>query len=129
MLRLMQSRYGGQSEDSTTWHVTTNNDNGYELLLAGGSAPAVTNGANSFADYSGAPVWGIANFASAFDFSVADNSHYQGLTGATPAQIHSSGNETADDVTTVYFKAVVGSSHLHPSGNYVANLTVTASTL
>lgn len=119
---------GGESEASTTWNVTTNNSNGYQLLLSAGSAPAMTMGVDSFADYAGAPVWSIAANQSAFGYSVTDNIHYQGLT-TTPTQIHTLGNETANDATTVFFRAGVGSSHLQPSGMYTANLTVTASTL
>lgn len=120
---------GDDSENSTTWRVTTNSDNGYELLLSAGSSPAMNKGADFFADYAGGSVWSLGANESAFGFSVADTTHYQGLSGSTPIQIHSSNNEVADDATTVYFKAGVGTGHLQPSGNYTANLTVTASTL
>jgi len=120
---------GGSSEANATWQVATNNDNGYKLEMAATGSPAMTKGTDSFADYSGAGVWSIPAANSAFGFSVGNATSYQGFSGTTPIQIATSPNETAGSDTTVYFKAEVGASHLQASGNYAANLTVTATTL
>jgi hypothetical protein len=120
---------GASSEKSATWTVATNNDLGYKLEVAATGSPAMTKGADSFADYSGAGVWSIPANSSAFGFSVNGTSAYQGFTGAIPIQIVNTPNETAGEDTTVYFKAEVGASHLQVSGNYAANVTVTATTL
>jgi len=120
---------GGSSEGNATWQVSTNNDMGYKLDIAATGSPAMTKGADSFADYSGAGVWSIPATQSAFGFSVTDTSSYQGFTGATPILVRNSTNETAGENTTINFKAEVGASHLQASGAYSANLTVTATTL
>lgn len=120
---------GGSSEGNATWTVATNNDNGYQLTIAAGSSPALNKGLDSFADYIGPGTWSIAAADSAFGFSVTDTLNYKGLTGATPILIKSNPSETAGESTLVNFKAEVGASHLQPSGNYTANLTVTAVTL
>lgn len=120
---------GGSSEGSATWTVATNNDDGYELKIASGSTPALNKGADSFADYSGPGVWSMPAIESAFGFSVNNTTSYRGLTGATGIQIRSNPSETAGENTTVNFKAAVGASHIQTSGNYAANLTVTATTL
>lgn len=120
---------GGSSEASATWQVATNNDNGYKLEMAATGSPAMTKGADSFANYGGAGVWSIPAANSAFGFSVNGTTAYQGFSGTTPTQIATSAGETAGENTTVYFKAEVGASHLQASGNYAANLTVTATTL
>lgn len=120
---------GGSSESNATWQVATNNDLGYKLEMSATGSPAMTKGADSFADYSGAGVWSIAANQSAFGFSVNGTNGYQGFSGATPIEIVNNPNETAGEDTTVYFRAEVGASHLQASGNYAANLTVTATTL
>lgn len=109
--------------------MATNNDDGYELKIASGSTPALNKGADSFADYSGPSVWSMPAIESAFGFSVNNTTSYRGLTGATGIQIRSNPSETAGENTTVNFKAAVGASHMQTSGNYAANLTVTATTL
>jgi hypothetical protein len=120
---------GGSSESNATWLVATNNDLGYKLEMSATGSPAMTKGADSFADYTGAGVWSIPAANSAFGFSVNGTMAYQGLTGTTPIQIWNNPNETAGESTTVFFRAEVGASHLQASGNYAANLTVTATTL
>jgi len=85
---------GGSSESSATWQVATNNDLGYKMEMAATGSPAMTKGADSFADYTGAGVWSIPATDSAFGFSVNGTSGYQGFTGATPIQIVNTPNET-----------------------------------
>ena len=120
---------GGASEQSATWHVATNNDNGYKLEVSATGSPAMTKGADSFADYSGPGAWSMAATDSAFGFSVNGTNGYRGLNGASPIQVFSNSNETAGEDTIIFFKAAVGTSHLQASGAYSANLTVTATTL
>lgn len=42
---------GGVSNGSSTWHVLTDNVNGYELSVRAETSPALTSGSNFFADY------------------------------------------------------------------------------
>jgi hypothetical protein len=137
---------GGSSENSATWTVATNNDAGYKLEVTAAGSPAMTKGADSFADFpdGGTPIpWSVAAGNSAFGFSAEGNAtssvlwgtpstgsgKYRGPTGSTAIEVANNGNETAGEDTTLYFKAEVGSSHLQASGTYTANLTVTATTL
>ncbi len=120
---------GGSSEGNATWQVATNNDLGYKLEVAATGSPAMTKGSDSFADYSGAGAWSLPATESAFGFSVNGTGSYQGFAGASPIEIVNSNNETAGEDTTVYFRAEVGASHLQASGDYAANVTVTATTL
>lgn len=120
---------GGASEQSATWHVATNNVNGYKLEVSATGTPAMTKGSDSFADYAGPGVWSIAANESAFGLSVNGTSGYRGLSGATPIEVFNNPSETAGEDTIIYFKAAVGASHLQASGAYSADLTVTATTL
>ncbi len=137
---------GGASENSATWTVATNNDLGYKLEVSASGSPALTKGADSFADLAdgGTPIpWSVAPADSAFGFSAegaatstalwgtpsSGSGKYRGFTGSTPIEVANNGNETAGEDTTVYFKAEVGASHLQASGLYTANVTVTATTL
>lgn len=136
---------GGSSENSSTWTVATNNDLGYKLEASATGAPAMTKGADSFADYvNGAPVpWAVAAADSAFGFSAEGSAtpvgtwgtpgvgsgNYRGFNGATAIEVANNGNETAGENTTLYFKAEVGATHLQASGLYSANLTITATAL
>ncbi|MHB8968118.1 MAG: hypothetical protein ACYC5A_01495 [Thermoleophilia bacterium] len=120
---------GGADEGATTVTVATNNDLGYKLEITASGTPAMTKGADSFADYSGLPAWSIAATDSAFGFSVDNNTSYQGLNGGTPIQIKTNNNETTGENTNLFFKAEVGASKFQASGTYQADLTVTATTL
>jgi hypothetical protein len=120
---------GGSDEGSTTVTVATNNDDGYKLEVTADSTPAMEKGTDSFADYAGAGVWSIPATASAFGFSVDNNTSYQGLTGGTPIQIKTNTDETTGEDTVLYFKAEVGASKFQAGGTYQADLTVTATTL
>ena len=42
---------GGSTSGNVIWSVTTNNSTGYKLEVYAGGAPALTKGADSFADY------------------------------------------------------------------------------
>ncbi len=137
---------GGNSESNATWTVATNNDAGYKLEVSAAGSPALTKGADSFADFAdgGSPIpWSVAAADSAFGFSAqgaatpsgswgdpaGGSGKYRGFTAGTPIEVANNGNETAGENTTVYFRAEVGASHLQASGLYSANLTVTATTL
>ena len=121
---------GGSAQGSATWNVQTNNSLGYKLEVAATGTPALTKGADSFADYSQTPgAWSVNSANSAFGFSYDSGANYRGFNGTTPVQVHSLSTPTASDNTTLIFMAEVGASHLQASGAYSASVTVTATTL
>ncbi len=123
---------GGSASGSTIVHVSTNNDLGYSLEATASGAPgsaAMTKGLDSFADYSGPVIWSIGANESAFGFSVNNTTNYHGFAVGSAVPLYNNNNETAGEDTTINFKAEVGASHLQASGNYAANLTITATTL
>ncbi len=148
---------GGTSNGSSTWQVQTDNPAGYELSVKADTSPALTSGANSFADYTpsfSSPdySWNTPATESRFGFSpegddILDKFLDNGVscnvgvldtadacwTGfSTTNQVISrstSPNYPTGGSTTIKFKAQVGSSKTQQSGTYSANITVTAVTL
>ncbi|MHB8159407.1 MAG: hypothetical protein ACYDGS_02770 [Thermoleophilia bacterium] len=121
---------GGSSSGSVIWSVTTNNSLGYKLEVKAGGAPALTKGADSFADYSLIPAaWSVPAANSAFGFSYDAGLTYRGFNGVTPVQVLSYGTPVSANPTTIMFKAEVGTAHLQTSGTYTATITATATTL
>jgi hypothetical protein len=145
---------GGTSNGQTTFKVTTDDMAGYSVTIVASSSPALTSGADSFADYS--PSGANADFAftnaaaaSSFGFSPKgtdvparfkdDGSSQCGMgssqtTGAcwdglaTTAKTivsRTSSNHPNGTVTTLNFRAASGSSHVQLAGNYVATTTIT----
>jgi hypothetical protein len=133
----------GASTGSAVWSVTTNSVTGWKLEVAASAAPAMTSGANNFADYTegvlGTPeIWSVAAAASEFGFTATGSfaeakytaSKYQGFQGTTKIQVsHSTTGPDAGDATTVGFKAEVGASKSQATGNYQAIITATATSL
>jgi len=140
----------------TTWNVKTTNATGYTLSVNASAAPAMSDGTNSFADYteatSGTPdTWSVSNAYefgfSAFGSDVAAaygtdtscdggvahtpsaNLKWRGFTGTTAIQVASSGSATAQagTDTTVCFATEQDTVNA-PSGTYTATITATAVT-
>ena len=134
----------GSATGSATWNVKTNNINGWKLEVSAAASPAMTSGADSFADYTesapGIPeAWSIASSASEFGFSASGSyadaafsgSKYLGFNGNNRIQVahrNSQASGSGDD-TAVNFQAEVGSGHNQPNGTYSATVTATATTL
>lgn len=67
---------GGAGTGSATWNVKTNNAAGFNMAFKAGSSPALSDGSNSFADYTEAVAdtpdftWSIAAADSEFGYTV-----------------------------------------------------------
>jgi len=148
---------GGTANGQTSFTVTTDDQAGYTVTLAAQASPALSSGANSFADYvpAGAtPDFTFSNAATASSFAFTpegadiavryrDTAGVCGVSGAdtvdacwdglstTPVTIVSraGANQPSGTVTTVKFRAASGSSHVQPDGTYVATTTVTVTAL
>ena len=148
---------GEASEGTMSWLVTTDNAAGYSMSIQSNTTPALTSGADSFADYTpsgGDPDYNfsILATASAFGFSpegvdvdtrFKDNGSacntgssetvskcWDGLsTSPKTAFQRTTSNHQSGSTATVRFRAESGSSHIQPSGTYTAPITVTAITL
>lgn len=148
---------GGASNGSSTWHIQTDNPAGYELSVKVDTSPAMTSGANSFADYTpsfSSPdyAWNTPVTESRFGFSpegddilddFLDNGVSCGVGALDTADACWTGFTTSNQVisrstlpnyptgasTTIKFRSEVGSSKAQQSGTYRANVTVTAVTL
>lgn len=118
---------GGVVDNSATWIVSTNADNGYKLYIESSAAgDAMKKGADSFADYSGPAAWTLPANESAFGFSVNNLTNFKGLNGLTPVEIFSNTSPVLNESTVVNFRAAIGASKLQSPGAYQADLTVTA---
>jgi len=144
---------GGMVSSSTSFTVTTDGMAGYYATLQSSSSPAMVSGIYSISDYapSGANpdfTWTVAATSSAFGFTVSgsdtaigfkDNSSVCGIgsfdsantcwrgLSTSPISINNrtSANHPSGTVTTIEFRTELGSSHLQPSGTYVATSTLT----
>ncbi len=144
---------GGQSD----WNVTTNNGAGYQLTVQSLSTPALTSGPYSFADYMSAgpdPDFTFTNGVSSSSFGFSPegtdilqkykdngsacnagslntaNTCWDGFSSTTKvvAEKHS-GNHPVGSITTIKYKVESGIQHVQPSGEYTANILITATAL
>lgn len=132
----------GAATGSTTWTVTTNNSAGWKLEVNASTTPAMTSGANSFANYTetvpGTPeTWSINSTDSEFGFGATGSyietkfgaAKYMGFSTTAKEQVSHQGTTASGSDTTVIFKAEVGSSKSQPTGAYQAIVTATATSL
>ncbi|HNZ55109.1 MAG TPA: hypothetical protein PKN73_00070 [Candidatus Paceibacterota bacterium] len=146
---------GGQSDGSGSWTVTTNDPSGYLLYISAGAAPALQSSGDSFADYTPASVnvpdfvWSVDSTDSEFGFTVsgsdvaaafknngsacnvgseitADRCWYNLSTSDYLIASNNDANNPAGTVTTVKFKAEIGSGKTQTAGSYSADITLTA---
>lgn len=141
---------------SSSWTVTTNAANGYNLAVKASTSPALQSGSNSFADYTettvGTPeTWSVASGDMEFGYSVygTDSATTNWGTGAScgtggvpSATLKYVGLKTADKVvatrssvtpvtgvaTTICFGAEQNNVFA-PAGTYTSTVTATATTL
>lgn len=140
---------------STTITVETNADAGYTMTIQATGSPAMvgTNNDDQFADYSpstsntpeqwsvsGAKEFGYGAHSgdalSDFDSGTgcgtasdpsADGTHFEGFNGPNPEDIASNSGTTADGGDTTTFCVAAEQNNVEAEeGNYVANLTATA---
>jgi hypothetical protein len=133
----------GSSTGQTTWTVTTNSNTGWKLEVNASTTPALTSGANDFANYTegstGTPeAWSIAAADSEFGFGATGTyietkfgaAKYMGFSTTDKEQVaHSNSYSASGQDTTVIFKAEVGASKSQPTGSYQAVITATATSL
>lgn len=147
------SNGGGVANGSAVWTVTTDNEAGYTMNIRASSTPALTSGANSFANYvpAGAnPDFTFTTPAAAARFGFTpegvdivqkykDNgvscnvggsdaaSACWGplLTTADTVSTRTSSNHPSGTGTTIRFRAESGASNVQPAGSYVATTTLT----
>lgn len=144
---------GGVANGSAVWTVTTDNEAGYTMNIRASTSPALTSGANSFANYSS------STSTPDFTFATPASSSYFGFTpeGADIVQKYKdngvscntgtsdtasacwdpllttsdtivtrmSANQPAGTATTIRFRAESGVSNVQPAGLYVATTTLT----
>lgn len=148
---------GEASEGTMSWTVTTDNMAGYSMSIQAVTSPALTSGANSFADYTPSGADPDYNFSinptdSEFGFSpegVDVNTRFRdnGLAcntgaGETTAKcwdglstsskdvfLRTSSNQPSGSTATMRFRAESGPNHIQPAGSYAAPIIVTAITL
>lgn len=148
---------GGTANGSAIWHISTDNSAGYELSIKADNTPAMTSGADSFADY--VPSFSTPDYAwntpaseSRFGFSpegddiassfldngvscnvgALDTANACWVGFSTTNQViarSTSGNYPTGASTTIKFRAEAGASKNQPQGSYSANIIVTAITL
>ncbi len=145
---------GGTGNGNTSVTVITDNAAGYQLSIQASSSPALVSEANSFSDYvpAGADpdfIFSILAPASAFGFSpegadilskykdngsvcntgIGDTADrcWDGLSATSKIFAQStSSNQPSGVVTTIKFRAQVGSSRMQQPGTYTATTTITA---
>ena len=151
------STSGASSEGDGSWTVITDNPGGYLLYAAAGSDPALQSATDSFADYTMASAgtpdfsWSVGSADSEFGFTVTgddtvaafkdngsacnagsnvttDRCWYGLSTSDYLVASSNSANSPAGVVTTVKFKAEIGSGKTQTAGSYAANITLTALT-
>jgi hypothetical protein len=144
---------GGTSNGSSTFTVISANDPGYMVTIKASSSPALTDGVNSFADYtpSGAApdfMFSVGAGTSEFGFSpegtdivsmFKDNGSTCN-TGSSDASLacwgalttvnqtivqRTSATASTGVPTTLNFRAAIGSGHIQPEGVYVSTTTIT----
>jgi hypothetical protein len=139
---------GTDSSGTADWSVATNNTAGYKLEInEDGAAPALVNDTSPtvyyFDDYNmdttSVPTsWVVAASDAEFGFTASgtdagseygSGTLYRGTDGTTPIQVATSASETSATITTVRFRAEVGSSKFLRAGGYTAVITATATTL
>lgn len=146
------STSNNESTGNAVWTVTTNDTDGYTLVVAADTNPALQSDSDQFADYTEATpdtpeVWSVSN-AYEFGFgafgddvddgtwgagsscgagTIPSNIHYQGFNGTSTVQIASSNDvtTTSGTATTVCF-AAEQAGVFAPSGTYNATITATA---
>jgi len=144
---------GGTSNGSTTVLVTTDNQAGYELYLKASSSPALTSGANSFANYTPAGanpdfIFSILTTVAEFAFSPegshitseykdngstcnvgaldTNDSCWNPLTTTNELIAQSATpNHPTGTATVLEFRAQSGTSNVQLAGTYKATSTVT----
>jgi hypothetical protein len=146
---------GGTGNGLATWKVTTNSTTGYEMSVRADTAPALTAGAYSFADYTpatdGIPdfAWGVDDAASEFGYTIegadtiarfkddgsACNAGAGNISSACWLNFTTSDFSVADATlpnqplgtdTTIRFRAQSGPRHVQANGTYTATIVVTA---
>lgn len=153
LLPAINSVGGGTGDGSASWTVTTDNAAGYTMNIRATGTPALTSGANSFADY--VPAGADPDFtfttpaaASRFGFTPEGTDIVQkykdngvacnaGLldaastcwgplaTTAETIASRATPNHPSGTPTTVRFRAVSGATNVQPVGSYVATTTLT----
>lgn len=148
---------GGIANGAATWTVTTDNPAGFSVTIAASTSPALTSGANSFANYTPGGTdpdftFSVATTAAEFGFTpegadIVQRYRDDGatcntgsgdtasacwdplLTTATTIVNRATPNHPSGSTTVLRFRAESGSSNTQPPGSYtaVATLTVIAS--
>ncbi len=157
LLPTIVSLEGGSATGTTAWTVTTDNPAGYTLAVRAASSPAMTSGANSFANYTPAGAnpdftWSVAASAAEFGFTpegsdVSSTYKDNGVSCATGAldttdacwdyvatadktvSQRASSNSPTGTLTRLRFMAQAGTGALPAAGTYTAVITVTATAL
>ena len=144
---------GGVANGQAAWTVTTDNEAGYTMNIRASTTPALTSGANSFANY--VPVGTDPDFtfttpalSARFGFTpegadivqkYKDNGSVCNagagdtasacwdplLTTADTIVTRTSSNHPSGTATTIRFRAESGVSNTQPIGTYVATATLT----
>lgn len=135
----------GISTGSAVWTVSNNLSADWELEVEAESAPAMNGNTDTIADYtetvSGVPeIWSVDSSDSEFGFSVSGDSseakysngfNFEGFSGSSKIKVAGGSGvfpPGGEDVT-IHFKVEVGADRIQDPGNYLARITVTASTL
>ncbi len=144
---------GGTANGSSTFTVLSYDDAGYLVNIRAEGSPALTSGANSFADYTPAGSdpdfsFSIAPTASEFGYS-PEGDDITARYKDNGASCNAGSSDTSDacwdafstsdqtiverlsstastgSPTTIKFRAAIGASHIQPQGVYVATTTIT----
>ena len=144
---------GGVANGFAAWTVTTDNEAGYTMNIRASTSPALSSGANSFANYVPAGVGPDFTFttpvaASRFGFTpegvdivqkykdngVSCNAGSSDtasacwgplLTTSDTVSTRTAANHPSGTATTIRFRAESGASNVQPAGLYVATTTLT----
>lgn len=144
---------GGVANGAASWTVTTDNAAGFSMTIAASTSPALTSGANSFANYTpgGANpdfAFSVAATAAEFGFTpegadIVQRFRDNGaacnagsgdtasacwdplLTTATTIANRPTPNHPSGSATTLRFRAESGASNTQPAGTYTAVATLT----
>lgn len=144
------------ADGSASWTVTTNNASGYSLTIAAATSPALAATGDSFADYTPATsnpdfTFNVGANQSVFAFtpegsdvasrfldngstcatgsSNTSSACWDGLSTSAKTIATSASASLSGTITTVRFRAAVGSNKTQGSGTYSAAVTLTATTL
>jgi hypothetical protein len=153
----MSGLFGGSSEDTASWLVTTNNTAGYTMSIASSTTPTLESTKDSFPDYTPAganPDYNFINASdnSSFGFSPegteastrfkndgsacntgnfeSTGKCWDGLS-TTPKVVAGGTTSNIPDgsTATIRFRAESGVDHIQISGQYNATITATFITL